>query len=42
MEYRRFGNANIQVSALGFGCMRLPSMNKMANGILMKKSNPNA
>ena len=25
MQYRPFGNAGWQVSALGFGCMRLPT-----------------
>ena len=28
MHYRRFGNVDFEVSALGFGCMRLPTMGK--------------
>lgn len=28
MQYRRFGNLNILISALGFGCMRLPEIQK--------------
>ena len=26
MDYRRFGRLNWKVSALGFGCMRLPTV----------------
>ncbi len=28
MKYRKFGNTGVEISALGFGCMRLPEMEK--------------
>jgi len=37
MQYRKLGNSNITVSALGFGCMRLPTLVKGYEKVLPPK-----
>ena len=42
MQYRKFGNTGIQISALGFGCMRLPEIQKEDGSWEMDQEQVNA
>ncbi len=38
MQYRKFGETNLKISTLGFGCMRLPTLNNDSSKINEKEA----
>ena len=41
MQYRKFGNTGVMISALGFGCMRLPEIQQEDGSWLVDQNKTN-
>ena len=42
MQYRKFGNTGVNISALGFGCMRLPEIEQADGSFIVDQEKTDA